>query len=48
MIAYVCRYGHQPLSEVKAMSQRELRELTAALSRLVERESPEAHTGGGA
>lgn len=38
-MAYVARYGHQPISEIRALPQRELGQWVAALASIVEREN---------
>lgn len=43
-IAYACRYGHQPYSEVVAMTRRDLGAFNRALGRLVERENESNET----
>lgn len=39
VFAYVARYGHQPLSELRAMTMQDLRKLTEELSAIVKYES---------
>lgn len=40
-MAWLTRYGHQPLSEVMRLTLEEVSSYADALGRLVERESPE-------
>ena len=41
-MAYVARYGHQPISEIRALTTRELAEWAAALGEIVRRENGKA------
>lgn len=36
---YVARYGHQPISEIRALSVRELTDFAVALTEIVKREN---------
>jgi hypothetical protein len=38
-VAYVARYGHQPLEQILRLSRRELRQFKEALNSIVEREN---------
>lgn len=43
LLAYCARYGHQPLSELRAMSNRDLRAFHDALVACVRRENSSGH-----
>lgn len=38
-MAYAARYGHQPVSELKAMTERELRLFVEEIARIVKEEN---------
>lgn len=46
-VAYLTRYGKQPLSEVLALTRSDAGRYMDALSRIVGRENPDPKGGGG-
>lgn len=47
LLAWCARYGHQPLSELRALSDLELRLFTRRLVMILENERPEVPGAGG-
>ncbi|MEY2668550.1 MAG: hypothetical protein RJA59_1188 [Pseudomonadota bacterium] len=43
LLAYCARYGHQPLSELRALSHRDLRRFHDELVAIVRRENASGH-----
>ena len=39
MLAYVCRYGHQPINVAKSLTVSELRQLADKIADIVEKEN---------
>jgi len=39
MLAYACRYGHQPINVAKSLTVRELRQLTDKIADIIEQEN---------
>jgi hypothetical protein len=39
MLAYVCRYGHQPINVAKSLTVRELRQLADKIADIIEQEN---------